>query len=129
MPEIIENQETEVKKVETNTQDEVKTAANEKEPSQAIADDTAGLKADIKVMKATIVDMKEKNEELFEEEIKNLEQKIKNAEDELSEKTTEVVTETGKEVTTWWDKHKADIFNYSKIAVLIYIAYRLTCKG
>ena len=117
--------------VEKSTNEITETAVQNKEiaeetASSLINDKEAAIRADIEKMKAAIVDMQEKGESLFAEEIKNLQQKINNAEDELKAAAENKINEVQTEVDSWWNKHKVDIFNYGKIAVLIYIAYRLT---
>ncbi|WP_196595469.1 hypothetical protein [Pectinatus frisingensis] len=92
----------------------------------AVNDDKAAIKADILKMKTAKSDLEAKGANLFADEIKNLEQKIENAEKELAAKTEETVTTAETEVSSWWDKHRTDIFNVVKIAALIYIAVRLT---
>ncbi|WP_196600115.1 hypothetical protein [Pectinatus frisingensis] len=96
------------------------------EQNQAVNDDKAALWADLVKLKAAKADLEAKGADLFADEIKNLEQKIENAKTELEAEATETVTVAETEVSSWWDKHRTDIFNVVKIAALIYIAVRLT---
>lgn len=94
--------------------------------TQTTTEDEAAIRADIVNMQAAITDLKAKGENLFTAEINNIEEKIKTKEAQLKTETAETVQIAETEVTSWWDKHKSDIFNYAKIAALVYIAMRLT---
>ena len=100
--------------------------AEENTTTQTATEDEAAIKADIANMQAAITDLKAKGENLFTAEINNIEEKIKVKESQLKTEATATVTAAETEASTWWSKHKADVFNYAKIAALIYIAARLT---
>ena len=100
--------------------------AEENTTTQTATEDEAAIKADIANMQAAITDLKAKGENLFTAEINNIEEKIKVKESQLKTEATATVEATETEVSGWWGKYKADVFNYAKIVALIYIAYRLT---